>query len=198
MYVKYFSPIFFFLGAFHAATALCVLWWLRFFSAQKLCSSFHFGPFEWMRNNFSTYTSGGGLRPTQSTANIHCVHALYFNFRSSNACTVHDSGQKMNIFCFYFFYNWALKHVCVCVLFKLVAARHMRASSFMWSAESFYGLRRQTYIYCIILPLIGMCGDKRFYTTNDETIESSFFCTFMISPLIPALVTLPVFFAFCT
>lgn len=72
-------------------------WWWRFFflfTAQKLCSSFHFSPFEWMRNNFITYTNSvawdqPNLRPT-----VHCVHALYFNFRSSNAWTVHDSGEK--------------------------------------------------------------------------------------------------------
>lgn len=50
--------------------------------------------------------------------------------------------------------------------FKLVTTVHMRASLFMRSSESFYGLKRQTHRYILLLlfffPLIGMFDDKRF------------------------------------
>lgn len=61
----------------------------------------------------------------------------------------------------------------------------MRASLFMWSAESFYGLRRQTHRYCVIFPLIGMCGDKRFYTQptqQQQWNDRGIIYTFVFSP----------------
>lgn len=144
---KYFSPILFFLGAIqliffsvHSSTCLVLprrdlfLFALYYCPAPKLCSSFHFSPFEWMRNNFITYTrtSEAWDQPNLPTKCVYfCMYALYFNFRSSNAWTVHDSGQiqqeKRIIFCFvrfirYLFFGcYSFFSLCVCVFERFFA-----------------------------------------------------------------------------
>lgn len=101
----FFSAILFFLAAFFHVAA-------RFFSAQKLYSSFHFGPFEWMRNNFITYTNLEAWdQPNLLRVYIVCMlYTLIFDHQTHRVYMTANKKKYFNS-CEIFFPLYA----CVCV-----------------------------------------------------------------------------------